>query len=254
LVARHWAENLTQGPEIGYFKGQISRYGQPALDAGCGTGRLLISMLRAGLDVDGCDVSADMLSHCWQTAPREGLTPRLYQQALHELDLPRRYQSIVVCGVFGIGVSRQQDAVALRRLHSSLKPGGVLLLDNHLPYRDSNQWQCWQRERRAQLPEPWPADILTSPPQSGSGITLYSRIVAFDPLEQRLTREMRAMLWRDGGVVAEEQDTITINLYFRNELLHLLEQTGFTIEAIRAGWTEVEATPEHDVIVFIAKR
>ncbi len=57
LVARYWAEHNTDGPEIAYFQRQIERYGQPALDAGCGTGRLLIPCLRAGLAVDGCDVS-----------------------------------------------------------------------------------------------------------------------------------------------------------------------------------------------------
>jgi SAM-dependent methyltransferase len=71
LMARHWAENNTTGPEITYFQQQIEKYGQPALDAGCGTGRLLIPFLRAGPDVDGCDVSGDMLAYCQQTSERE---------------------------------------------------------------------------------------------------------------------------------------------------------------------------------------
>jgi len=92
LMARHWAENNTTGPEIAYYQRQIEQYGQPALDTGCGTGRLLLPYLRAGLDVDGVDVSGDMLAYCRQTAESEGLSPRLYQQALHALDLPRRYR------------------------------------------------------------------------------------------------------------------------------------------------------------------
>ena len=125
VMARHWAENNTTGPEIAYFQKLIERYGQPALDAGCGTGRLLIPFLRAGLDVDGCDVSGDMLRYCRSKAESEGLSVRLYQQALHELDLPRQYQTIVACGVFGIGVSRDLDMQALRRFHQHLLPGGV---------------------------------------------------------------------------------------------------------------------------------
>ena len=70
LMARHWAENNTTGPEIAYFQQQIEQYGQPVLDAGCGTGRLLIPFLRAGLDVDGCDISGDMLAYCRQAAAR----------------------------------------------------------------------------------------------------------------------------------------------------------------------------------------
>lgn len=133
LVARYWAEHNTDGPEITYCRSQIERYGQPALDSGCGTGRLLIPFLRAGLDVDGCDVSPDLLALCHEKAAREALQPRLHQQALHELDPPRPYQTIVACGVFGIGVTGQQDLWALQRFYQHLDPGGVLLRDHHLP-------------------------------------------------------------------------------------------------------------------------
>src|SRR5215207_3468084 len=150
LMARHWAENNTTGPEIAYFQQHIENYGQPALDAGCGTGRLLIPFLRAGLDVDGCDVSDDMLTYCQQTAEREGLSPRLYQQALHTLDLPRHYQTIVVCGVFGIGVSREQDFIALQRFYQHLLPRGTLMLEVNLPYEDAKVWPRWRKEARTQ--------------------------------------------------------------------------------------------------------
>lgn len=47
LNARYWAEDNTTGPEIAYFQQQIEIYRQPALDAGCGTGRLLADTLVA---------------------------------------------------------------------------------------------------------------------------------------------------------------------------------------------------------------
>jgi len=45
LVAEWWAAFNTDGPEISYF-GRFVEQGQPALDAGCGTGRLLLPWLR----------------------------------------------------------------------------------------------------------------------------------------------------------------------------------------------------------------
>ena len=49
LMARDWAEFATDGgKEAVYFQQLIESSGQPALDLGCGTGRLLIPLLHAG--------------------------------------------------------------------------------------------------------------------------------------------------------------------------------------------------------------
>jgi SAM-dependent methyltransferase len=138
LVAEWWAEFNSEGPEIEYF-GRFVERGQPALDAGCGTGRLLLPWLRAGLDVDGCDISADMIALCRDRARREGFDPTLLVQPLHELGPPRRYRTIVACGVFGLGSTRAQDQEALRRFHHWLEPGGTLLLDNEVPYANARR-------------------------------------------------------------------------------------------------------------------
>src|SRR6478752_1281003 len=61
VVARWWSEFNQTGPEIAYFQRFIEDDGQPALDAACGTGRLLVPYLRDGLGVDGCDISGGRL-------------------------------------------------------------------------------------------------------------------------------------------------------------------------------------------------
>jgi len=63
LLARWWAEFNRDGDDIAHFQ-RLLASGLPALDAGCGTGRLLLPFRRAGLDVDGADASADMLAWC----------------------------------------------------------------------------------------------------------------------------------------------------------------------------------------------
>ena len=254
LVARWWAEFNTDGPEIGYFQRLIERYGQPALDVACGTGRLLIPYLRAGLDVDGCDLSADMLALCKETAQREGLTPRLYQQAMHELELPRRYKTIVVCGGFALGGNREQDQEALRRFYRHLEPGGALLLDNYLPYKDADEWRYWVKEERQRLPEPWPDAGSRKRASDGDEYELRGRLAAFDPLEQVATRQIRAFQWRDGQLVQQEEYTLLERLYFKNELLAMLDQAGFEDVQVRGDYTELEATPDSGILVYLAQR
>src|SRR5512144_1507883 len=100
LVSRHWAEKNTNfEPEGPWFRRMIEAHGEPALDLGCGTGRILIPCLQSGLEVDGCDISADMLALCRERSEKLGLSPTLYNQPNHELDLPRRYRTIYSCGV-----------------------------------------------------------------------------------------------------------------------------------------------------------
>ena len=124
LVARLWAEFVTEvGPEAAYYKKVIETYGQPALDLGCGSGRLLFPFLQAGLEVDGCDYSEDMVAVCQERAEREGLSPGLYAQAMHELDLPRRYRTIYACDVIGLGGERRLTMQAMQRCYEHLRPG-----------------------------------------------------------------------------------------------------------------------------------
>lgn len=91
------------------------------------------------MKVDGCDVSADMIAVCREKAASSGLTPNLYVQPMHALDLPRTYRTIFVCGAFGLGSNRERDAQALTRFRD-LAPGGTLLIDIEVPYADSGQW------------------------------------------------------------------------------------------------------------------
>lgn len=252
LVAEWWAEFNTEGPEIDYF-GRFVERGQPALDAGCGTGRLLLPWLRAGFDVDGCDVSADMVALCRDRAAREGLRPTLFVQPLHELEPPRRYATIVACGVFGLGSTRAQDEEALRRFRRALEPGGTLVLDNEVPYAKPNLWKRWTRDERRLLPTPWPAEGDRARTADGSELALRSRMVELDPLDQTAVLELRAERWRDGELVASEEHRLSMRMYFRDELLLLLERAGFADVDVRGGYDDEGPTADHDFLVYVAR-
>jgi SAM-dependent methyltransferase len=256
LVAKWWAEfnDEFRPHEIPYFQRYIERDGQPALDVGCGTGRLLISYLRAGLDVDGCDVSADMVALCREKAARDGFSPALFVQPMHELDPPRRYRTIFVCGAFGLGSTREQDIEALSRFHENLEPGGTLLLDIEVPYADERLWRHWPKAERATLPEApgQPGSLRAA--SDGSELGLRSRIVAMDPLAQRVTYEMHAEQWRDGALEAEEDKRLTIGLYFKNELLLMLERAGLDDIRVEGDHNDAEPTSDDDFVVFVATK
>src|SRR5215472_4374028 len=103
------AVNPDEAPEIDFYAEVVARGGGPALDAGCGPGRLLRRCLAAGLDVEGSDVSADMLEICRRRCADAGLEPTLHHQATNELHLTKRFRTIVMSGAFGLNGTRADD-------------------------------------------------------------------------------------------------------------------------------------------------
>ena len=254
VVARYWAEFNVSGPEIAYFQKFIERYGEPVLDAACGTGRLPVPYLLAGLDVDGCDISPDMLALCSERAEREGLAPKLYAQPMHDLSLPRRYNTIVLCGALGLGGSRDHDVIGLRRLYEHLEHGGALVLDTEVPYASNKEWTYWLKENRHRLPEDWGPPGERRRGSDGIEYELRSRLVEVDPLAQRVTLEMHAQSWRENEPLADEKHLLRMTLYFKDEILLLLERAGFADVQVLGDHNDVEPTPDDDYLVFVATK
>jgi SAM-dependent methyltransferase len=253
LVARWWSEFNTSGPEIDFFQNVIEENGQPALDAGCGTGRLLIPYLNDGIDIDGCDASPDMLAHCAARAEALGFTPTLIPAQLHEFRAPRKYKTIVCCGAFGLSGSRRDDLEALKRLKRSIAPGGVLALDFYLPGSDPRGWNTWVADKPPAMPGPWSKPDRRRA-TDGTELELCIRRVAFDPLEQSYASEIRVEQFDGAQCRASETYTLHANIYFKNEIVWMLELAGFSDIKVQAAYENREPEPFKDhCVVFYAR-
>ena len=216
LVADYWATVNLDAPEVELYRPYLR---DPILDAGCGAGRLLAPLRELGFDVDGCDASADMLARCRERVP----DATLWVAPLHELDPPRRYNTVVVCGVFGLGSTRAQDEEAIARVHDVLLPGGTLVLDNEeRPFR-------------------WRVRDWGEP--SGDGIKLSSRVDDVDDGDRCVHMTIRAET-ADGR---REEHALTMRCWTRDELLPLLERSGFANITVMSG-------VEERIAVYVASR
>ena len=250
LIARWWVEfNVATTEELAYFKAAIREFGEPALDLACGTGRILFPLVAQGIDVDGADISMDMISLARAEAVKRVFSPRLTVQAMHDLDLGRMYRTVYICGSFGLGGRRDYDREALRRVYQHLEPGGALLITNHnLPYDDR-----WMPAYRARIPGEWSTEDRRTA-ADGDEIELLSRVGELDPLEQRVTRQMRARLWHGGQVVRAEEYNLRINIYFAQELFLMLDEAGFRDLKVEAGYTGRPATADDEMVAFVARK
>jgi ubiquinone/menaquinone biosynthesis C-methylase UbiE len=112
-----------------FYLDLVKKYGQPVLDVGCGTGRILLDFMGQDIDIDGVDNSPDMLALCRQKAEKMNLRPKLYQQEMTELSMPRRYQTILVpSSSFQLLLDPRLPPAAMKRFHDHLLPGGVLAM------------------------------------------------------------------------------------------------------------------------------
>src|ERR1700677_3789529 len=131
MLAQAW--DLLRGdysnwPDRPFYRAIIERQGGPALDVGCGAGRLILDYLAAGLDVDGVDNSPEMLALCREKAAALDidLEGRIFLQEMHRLDLPRKYATIFVPSLsFQLVLEPADAAQTMTRFYEHLLPGGA---------------------------------------------------------------------------------------------------------------------------------
>lgn len=238
LVARWWAEFNTDGPEIAYYRDLVAAEGDPALDLGCGAGRLLVPMLQAGLEVDGVDLAGDMLAYARAAAATAGFTPTLYQQPMHRLALPGRYRTVFCCGSIGLGGGRDLVEETLRRVHAHLEPGGLFAGDWGGPAAGASAVVRRLERRAAELPEPWPDAGWRKRCADGDEIELRMRTARADLAERVVERQMRATLLRAGTAIAEEEYTLVTWLGSRDEMLESMQRAGFDDVEVVDGYED----------------
>ena len=254
LIARWWAEvNTPDYAELDYLRAAITRHGEPALDLGCGTGRLLVPLLADGLDVDGIDISGDMVALARDAGEAAGIDMdgRLGVQAFDALDRGRAYGFVFSIGSFAIGSSPRRDATALRRIHDHLRPGGAVALS----------YEVLPPEGLARLtdparvfPEPWSEDAARATLRDGDVLELRGRTTGYDPVTRCQGLAVRATLMRDGGAIAEEEGALTCTYYEPDVLRGMLETAGFVEISVEGPYTGRPPRPDDDTVVMTARR
>jgi ubiquinone/menaquinone biosynthesis C-methylase UbiE len=174
----------------------IRRFGEPALDVGCGTGRLLLDYLAEGIEIDGVDVSPDMLAVCRAKASALGLEPTLYEQAVEDLQLPRRYRTIIVpSSSIQLVIDPATAERAVVRLAAHLAPGGVLVM----PFMTLEGDESWTTE----AVRPDGALVRRTARSSYDPVTQLERHVQ-KPATRSYTLDQARVLYLQGGLEVEQ--------------------------------------------------
>ena len=225
--------------DIAYYTARLTEIGGAALEAAVGTGRLMIPLMEAGLDISGFDRSGPMLDICRARAAARGLSPRLQQAGFADFTYEQSFAAIVVPTSSFMLIDRFDDAMAaLGRLRDHLEPGGRLLVD--LPPMDAFDAPASERS--------WTTT-------TGDLITLSSAAAGVDVLGQRRVRHDRYERWRDGQLVETEIERSAYRLWGLEEFRMALALTGFEAIEVSANYRQGRAPRRGDQILnFEARR
>ena len=199
-----------------FYLDAVKKYGGPVLDVGCGTGRILLDFMQQGIDIDGVDNSPEMLALLRKKAEELNLNPAVYQQEMHRLDLPRKYQTILVpSSSFQLLLDEKLPPAAIRRFYEHLLPGGVLVMPFMTLWKEGDPLE-FESTREAIRPE----DGATARRWS------YTR---FDPQTDLEHTIDRYEILRDGQVIASEEhhQSPATRSYTQEQAVTLYQETGF---------------------------
>jgi ubiquinone/menaquinone biosynthesis C-methylase UbiE len=231
-----------------FFREAVERCGQPVLDVGCGTGRLVLDFLSQGIDIDGVDNSPEMLAICREKAEKMGLQPALYEQWMQSLDLPRKYMMVMVPSSSFQLVTDLDDAKAtMRRFYEHLLPGGTLVMPFMRIYRGE--------ATEGVVSEEWSLNRQAERPDKGDLVRRHSRSV-YDLDAQLEHTEDRYEVVKDGEVVYTEdrKQSPATRWYSQEEAVALYEEAGLTNVHLTSGFTFEPAKPGDNLVCAFGTR
>jgi len=227
-----------------YYLGLARAEGAPVLDLACGTGRVLLPLLQAGLDTDGVDLFEPMLARLREKAAALGLKPKLSQASMSEFALSRRYRLIIVpFNAFVHNLTTAEQLAALERCREHLVPGGLLAFDTAFPGAAWITAPDGVREMEMEIPHP-----VTKLP-----VRMYDTR-RFDRVRQLQYSECEIqMLNAAGEVAASHLSQTTIRWIYQGEMELLLRVAGFAEWKIWGGFDRRPLSLETDPMIVEAR-
>jgi len=201
--------------EVMWYAQRLPRDAGLILEAMCGSGRLLVPLIKHGLKCHGVDNSSAMLASCEARIKAAGIKAPLFRQDLAQMNLPFRYAAVVVAaGSFQLITDPATATSALQRLRAHLIAPGLLLMDLYVP-----------SESAQRLGAPL-VEVRTAKLDDGSQIALRSETTVW--ADARLSRSENRYAHRRGTErVGEERETLTLTWYPPDEIAALVADAGF---------------------------
>jgi SAM-dependent methyltransferase len=237
------------GKDISFYEDCAAGASGPVLELACGTGRISLPLVMRGFQVHALDASLPMLRELSrkaevQLSDEEKSRLYIYWKDMRDWDLGTKF-SLIVCAYSALTyLVEERDQVAmLTRARSHLARGGLFVLDTFIPHYelllhpDNHVYFDYHR------------------PVNGSIILERYKTIQKDLTRQVnvITRTYR-MLAPDGSLKGTIVTKERIRYFFRQELVTLLQSTGFDVLAQYGGFERHAYDYRESTMVFVCRR
>ncbi|MBF0363376.1 MAG: class I SAM-dependent methyltransferase [Oligoflexia bacterium] len=225
--------------DVEYYLRTLKRISGSVLEPAVGSGRILIPLLMAGIDIDGIDNSEEMLASCSTRCAERNLRPKLFKANMQKFSFDKKYDAIIIpTGSFLLLENRDDAISALKCFKDHLKMEGELILDLFLPTAFDKK------------------DIIikTWETSEGSAITMENRLIHFSQLEQKSVNYLRYEKWKDGRLLDTELQKFVLRWFGIEEFKLILKEIGFSQIHITSNYQEDRSPKsDEDLVTFHAK-
>lgn len=220
------------------------------LELGCGTGRILLPLAAAGIEIVGVDLSESMLAKCQQKLesqpPQVRERVRLICGSMTDFNLGESFDLVMLpFRPFQHLLTVDDQQACLRAVNHHLRQKGRLVFDVFQPdFRHLHD--PTYRQETEEVPE------VACP--GGQRIRVTSRVLAFHPAEQYNQLELIFYITHPDGRRERFVHAFSFRYFFRYELEHLLARGGFRVVELYGNFDKSPLRDDSPEMIFVAEK
>jgi SAM-dependent methyltransferase len=228
---------------LDFYLGLAKESGGPVLDIACGTGRIMLPCLEAGVDIEGLDLYDGMLARLRRKARAMRFDPRLHRADMCDFSLARKFALIMIpFNAFIHNLTADAQIRCLERCREQLLPGGLLAFDTFFPGKQLTATPSGTRV----------LELESKHPETGLPMRLFDTR-SFDPVLQ-VQHSFNEIEFLDeaGNILTTHPSQTSTRWIYKNEMELLLRLAGFRRWQICGDFQRRPLVNDTDLMIALA--
>lgn len=222
--------------DIDFFLSYAKKTTGKILDAGCGTGRILIPIAKLGKEIVGIDNSEHMLKICENKIKKEIKSKNiitLIKASMTNFKIDKKFSLVIIpFGPFNYLINTSEQINCLTCINRHLESKGILVFDVWYP----NNYELLKSEHGYHVVKNQPYFKMPD----GRKVQWGIKNVSVDYNKQLIYEEMYYNINHPDGKREKLIYPCAMRYYHRYEIEHLLSLTGFRINKVYSDFKKNE--------------